>query len=187
MRRQFISMILTAIALSLVLLVGCGSTTVNVGSTKVPERDPSPAIAEKQTEAPAATAKAEAQPASREIAREAQHAGQSNRAQEVLRQAREALGGEAKLKEIQNFTVSGAYRRASGGQDQSGEKRLDLLLPDKFKVSETMSLIAGIELTLVNALNGDQSWSDRRTNAGNAQVMTMRRGGNEQQNSEELL
>jgi hypothetical protein len=62
-----------------------------------------------------------------------------------------------------------------------------LLLPDKFKTSDTLSLIAGIELTIVSALNGNQVWTDSRSGAGNAQVMTMRRGGNEQQNSEEQV
>jgi hypothetical protein len=117
--------------------------------------------------------------------RQDQHATQGNRAEEVLRQAREALGGEAKLKEIQNFTVSGSFRRVDAGQEQAGEKRMDVLLPDKFKISDTMSLLAGMELTIVRALNGNQAWADSRSSAGNAQVMTMRRGDNQQQNSEE--
>src|SRR5215213_2781373 len=185
MRRQFLSMMLTGVALSLVSLAACGSTSVNMASTKGPEPAATPAVSEKQAEAPSAPAKAQNQPPVEPGTRQAQHATQSNRAEEVLRQAREALGGEAKLKEIQNFTASGSFRRVNNGQEQSGEKRMDLLLPDKIKISDTLSLIAGIELTMVNALNGNQAWSDSRTSAGNAQVMTMRRGGNEQQNSEE--
>lgn len=115
---------------------------------------------------------------------QAQPASPANRAEEVLRQAREALGGEARLKEIQNFTASGSSRN---DQEQSGEKRLDLLLPDKFKISETLNLIAGVELTMVSALNGNQAWSDSHTSGGNVQVMTMKPGGNEQQNSEEQV
>jgi hypothetical protein len=182
MRRQFLSMI-TAVVLSLVSLVGCGSAAVSVSSTKPPEQATTPAVSEKQAEAPASPTKVETQPVLAQQTRQAAHASQANRADEVLRQAREALGGEAKLKEVQNFTASGSFRR----QDQSGEKRIDMLLPDKYKVSDTLSLIAGIELTIVNALNGNQAWNDSRTSAGNAQVMAMRRGGNEQQNSEEQV
>lgn len=189
MRRQFLSMIITGVALSLVSLAGCGSKSVDVGSTRAPEPVTQPAVSEKQTTPPSTPTKAQTQPAPEQAMRQAQHAivSQSDRAEEVLRQAREALGGEAKLKEIQSFTASGAFRRVNNGQEQSGEKRMDLLLPDKYKISDTLSLIAGIELTIVNALNGNQAWSDSRSNAGNAQVMTMRRGGNEQQNSEEQV
>src|SRR5215217_2177378 len=188
MRRQFLSMIVTAIALGLLLLGGCGSMDVNVSSTRSSEQAATtPAVSEKQTEASSAPTKAQTQPTSEPRAPQAQHASPANRAEEVLRQAREALGGEAKLKEIQNFTASGSFRRVNDEQEQSGEKRMDLLLPDKFKTSNTLSLIAGIELTIVNALNGDQAWSDSRTSAGNAQVMNVRRGGNEQQTSEEQV
>lgn len=187
MRRQILSMMITGIALSLVSLAGCGSTSVNVGSTRSPEPGTTPAISEKQTEAPSVPTKAPTQPKLEESIRQAQHASQQNRAEEVLRQTREALGGGAKLKEVQNFTASGTFRRVNNGQEQSGEKRMELLLPDKFKISDTLSLVAGLELTIVNALNGNQAWSDSRTSAGNAQVMTMRRGGNEQQSSEEQV
>jgi len=190
MRRQFLTLMISGVALSLVSLAGCGSTSVNVASTKSPEPAPAPAVSEKQAEASSAPQKTQTPPKSEQGATQpqlAQHATQANRAEEVLRQAREALGGEAKLKEIQNFTASGSFRRVGNGQEQAGEKRIDLLMPDKFKVSDTMSLIAGIELTMVNALNGNQAWTDSRTSAGNAQVMTMRRAGNEQQNSEEQV
>ena len=187
MRRHILSMTITGVALSLVSLAACGSTSVNVGSTKAPESATTPASSEKQAEAPGAPTKTQTEPKLDQSSRQAQHATQPNRAEEVLRKAREALGGEAKLKEIQNFTALGSFRRMSNGQEQAGEKRLDLLLPDKFKITDTLSLIAGIELTLVNALNGNQAWSDSRTSAGNAQVMTMRRAGNEQQNSEQQI
>lgn len=184
MRRQFLLMVITGIILSLISLAACGSTPVDVGSTKAPETATKPANNEKQVEEVKSVPQKTEAPKPEPGAPLAQHATQSNRAEEVLRQAREALGGEAKLKEIQNLTVSGSFRRASNGQEQSGEKRMDLLLPDKLKISQTISLIAGMELIVVNALNGDQAWTDSHTSAGNAQVMMMRRG-NEQQNNEE--
>jgi hypothetical protein len=184
MRRQFLSMVITGVAFSLVSLAACGSTSVNVGSTKAPEPATTPASSEKQVQEVKSVPQKTEAPKPEPVIPQAQHATQSNRAEEVLRQAREALGGEAKLKEIQNLTVSGSFRRVSNGQEQSGEQRMDLLLPDRLKISQTISLIAGMELIMVNALNGDQAWTDSHTNAGNAQVM-MVRPGNEQQNNEE--
>ena len=51
MRRQFVSIII-AVALSLVSLVGCGSTAVS--DTKPPEQAATPAVSEKPAEAPGA-------------------------------------------------------------------------------------------------------------------------------------
>ncbi len=181
MRRKFLSIIITAIALSLVSLGGCGSKSVNVSSMRSPEQATTPAVSEKQAQASSAPTKAQTQPGLEQRAPQAQHAGQASRVEEVLQKAREALGGEARLKEVQNITLSGSLRR----EEQSGEKRMDLFLPDKFKISDTIGLVAGIELTIVSALNGNQAWSDARTSTGNAQVMMMDRRGNEQQNSEE--
>jgi hypothetical protein len=126
--------------------------------------------------APAAQATPGASPATKP--QEAAPAGNAKaaRAQEVLRQAREALGGEAKLKEVQSFSVSGPFRRDDGGQGQAGELRLDVFTPDKLKVSETLDLIAGIQITLVNGLNGQQAWVDSQTSGG-PQVTMMRRPG----------
>ena len=97
------------------------------------------------------------------------------RAEEVLKLAREALGGEAKLAEVQSLSVSGPFRRAGDGQQQTGELRVDVLAPDKLKVSETLDLMAGLQLTMIHAVNGAQTWADSRTGASNAQVTMMRR------------
>ncbi len=93
---------------------------------------------------------------------------------QLLAQTRAALGGEAKLNEVKALTASARIRRQTQNQDQSGTISLDFLLPDKFKRTETLSLIAGIEITLVKALNGDQVWTDSHSNASNAQVMVSR-------------
>lgn len=105
-----------------------------------------------------------------------------DRAEELLHQARAALGGEARIKAALSFSVSGTLRRVTENQDQSGEIKLDFLLPDKFKKTETMNLVAGIELTLVTTLNGDQAWKDSKSSSpGNAQVTIMRPGAQGQQ------
>ncbi|PYT02736.1 MAG: hypothetical protein DMF60_20505 [Acidobacteria bacterium] len=105
-----------------------------------------------------------------------------DRAMELLNQARAALGGEAAIKGVQSLSIAGKLRRVTDNQDQSGEIKLDILLPDKLKKTETVNLIAGIELTLVTTLNGDQAWKDSKSSSpGNAQVTIMRPGGQGQQ------
>lgn len=93
---------------------------------------------------------------------------------QLLAQTRAALGGEAKLNEVKALSASARLRRQTQRQEQSGTVALDFMLPDKFKRTETIALIAGIEITLVKALNGEQVWTDSRTSGGNAQVMVSR-------------
>src|SRR2546430_1813968 len=71
---------------------------------------------------------------------------QADRAQEVLKQARAALGGEAKLKAIQSLSAAGKYRRIIQDHDISGEVEVEMLLPDKYIKSDTMSMM-GAEVT----------------------------------------
>ncbi len=85
-----------------------------------------------------------------------------DRAQELVRQARAAIGGEQALGTVRSLSLVGKLRR----DDKSGEIKLDLLLPDKFKKTETISLIADIEATFTSALNGDQAWNDSSTSNG---------------------
>lgn len=94
--------------------------------------------------------------------------------EQLLGRTRAALGGEAELGEVKALTASAQMRRRTRNQDQSGSVNLDLLMPDKFKKTETLSLIAGIEVTMVKALNGEQVWTDSRSSASSAQVMISR-------------
>lgn len=85
-----------------------------------------------------------------------------NRAQQLIKQTRMALGGEDALNGVRSMTLSGKLRRL----ERSGELKILFLLPDKFKKSETLSLIADIEFTLTNTLNGNEFWTDSRTAGG---------------------
>lgn len=85
-----------------------------------------------------------------------------NRAQQLIKQTRDALGGEEALKSVRSMTMSGNLRR----NERSGDLKLLFLLPDKFKRSETMNPIADIELTLTSTLNGSESWTDSSTSGG---------------------
>jgi hypothetical protein len=204
MRRPlFLKMIIVNLLIPL-SLCGCGPAAVNVSSatptspnvTATPEPKTNrveanstlPQADAQSTTEPAQTTTPQATTVAQTSANPSATGGsKEERAQEVLRQVREVLGGETKLNEIQGFSASGPFRRVANEQEQSGDMRLDLLLPDKFKVSETLNLIAGLELTIVSALNGDNVWTDTHSSSSNAQVTMVRRKGNEQQANDEQL
>jgi hypothetical protein len=113
----------------------------------------------------------------------AQSDGGKARAQEVLGQARAALGGEGRLQAIKSFSISWRLRRLMPNGDQdAGEVHFDFLLPDKFAKSETLNL-SGNEGQIVNRslLNGDQAWNDLRSANPEIPIMDMRSGGPEDQ------
>jgi len=95
---------------------------------------------------------------------------QTDRAQQVLAQARAALGGEAKLKAIQSLSAAGKYRRLAQGQDISGEAEVEMLLPDKYLKNDTMSIM-GAEITRIEAISGDKAWMDSRSGGGGMVVV----------------
>ncbi len=99
-------------------------------------------------------------------------ADEKSRAEEILNQTRQALGGASKLNAIHALTASLEFRRviemkdesgSSQTMDQSGDMDLDLLLPDKYMRSETTNLMGDARVTIIRAVNGDQTWSDTRT------------------------
>ena len=50
------------------------------------------------------------------------------RAEEVLKQAREALGGE-RLQKIEGLHINGQYRRAFGDRQMAGDREISILFP----------------------------------------------------------
>jgi hypothetical protein len=52
------------------------------------------------------------------------------KAQDVIKQARAALGGEAALAKVQSLTVTGSSRRTFGEREFTADVTLDVLFPD---------------------------------------------------------
>jgi hypothetical protein len=104
------------------------------------------------------------------------------RAQELLSQARAALGGDKFLK-LQGFTANGNYRRLMGEMEISGELEINCLTPDKYLVTETFSPLPGAEITRIEAFNGGEVWSDAQSNGGPG--MVLRLGGSRKPTPEE--
>ena len=83
-----------------------------------------------------------------------------SRAQEVLKQAREAIGGEEQLQKLQGLHINGQYRRTFGDRQMEGDREISILLPNKYLVEDAMN--AGghsIAMTNTRGLNGDRAWS----------------------------
>lgn len=83
------------------------------------------------------------------------------RAQELLSKARAALGTE----KVKSLWIAGTYRQMMGDRDMGGDIELEMMLPDKFLKTSVMSPLAGIEITRLEALNGENAWMDTQNNA----------------------
>jgi hypothetical protein len=99
-----------------------------------------------------------------------------NKAQAVINQARLSIGGE-KVKSLNSLSATGNYRRLLGEREMSGEFQIDLLMPDKMMRAETMSPIPNVEITRIEAVNGDRVWTDQQSSGMGGGMIVMRRPG----------
>ncbi len=83
------------------------------------------------------------------------------RAQELLSQARAALGSD----KVKTLAIVGTHRQLLGENETGGDLELAMLLPDKFFKSSVVSPLANIEITRLEVLNGDNVWTDVQNNA----------------------
>src|SRR5262245_47602285 len=94
----------------------------------------------------------------------AQNLAQNNeKAAEILKQARAAIGDEAKLKALQSLSFSGSSRRVFNERETNSEIEFEFLLPDKVKrTSIFASPFSGPDITSTitstEVINGDQVW-----------------------------
>ncbi|MBO0861016.1 MAG: hypothetical protein J2P21_21540 [Chloracidobacterium sp.] len=93
------------------------------------------------------------------------------KAQQLTREARSALG----IEKLKSLSVKGDYRRKIGQLEMSGEISYDILLPDKLMKTETMAPMPGIEITQIEALNGDGVWQDQQRHGGGGGMIMIRR------------
>ena len=97
------------------------------------------------------------------------------RAQEILKQARQAIGGEEQLQKIQGLEIHGQYRRVFGDRQMGGDREISILLPNKYLVEDAMNA-GGLSTAMMNyrGLNGDKAWNG---NSGGGGGMVFRIGG----------
>ncbi|HWQ31829.1 MAG TPA: hypothetical protein VNQ79_03010 [Blastocatellia bacterium] len=77
------------------------------------------------------------------------------KAQEILKQARKAIGSEDKLKALQSLSATGTRRFSMGGNTMENELEVEMIVPEKIRTSNISQ-----RGTNVQVLNGDQIWSE---------------------------
>jgi len=109
------------------------------------------------------------------------------RAQEILKQARQAIGGEEQLLKIQGLQIHGQYRRMFGERQMGGDRDISILLPNKYLVEDAMNA-GGLSTAIINTrvLNGDKVWSGNSGGGGGMMVFRMAGPGGQQMSPEQM-
>jgi hypothetical protein len=97
------------------------------------------------------------------------------RADQVLAQARAAIGGQQHLDSVLGLTAAGTFQREMGDRQMNGEITIDLQLPDKILRTESMRPTNDTTVEMLQGLNGDQVLRGSRT-IGGGPNMVMRIG-----------
>lgn len=93
----------------------------------------------------------------------AARAAGDTKAEQLLAQARAALGGEKNLNKVQGLTATGTYQRTMQDRQLSGELTIDLQLPDKLLRTESMSPMGDMTIVTEQGLNGEKLLRNQRT------------------------
>jgi len=106
------------------------------------------------------------------------------RADEILKQAREAIGGE-KLQKLEALHINGQYRRVFGERQMAGDREISILLPNKYLVEDSMNP-GGLSTAMINTrgLNGERAWSG--SSGGGGMVFRMAGPGGQQPSPEQM-
>lgn len=83
------------------------------------------------------------------------------RAESILKQTREALGGESNLSAIKSLAINGEFHTVMGGREVKGDIKIEMLLPDKYQ--RTIKTTVGpMTLTRIDTSNGTEAWRDMK-------------------------
>ena len=88
------------------------------------------------------------------------------RAATVLADARNALGGDARLQGVKAIQAAGEFRRSMGEMQMDGELELVLAPPDKLRRNEEISMPGGALMARTEVLNGEEVWDDSGQRGG---------------------
>ena len=93
--------------------------------------------------------------------------GDDARAQEILKQARTAIGGEEQLLKIQGLAINGQYRRVFGDRQMGGDREISIALPNRYFVEDSMNP-GGLSTAIINyrGLNGEHAWNGQSGGGG---------------------
>jgi len=109
-----------------------------------------------------------------------------SKAQEVLKQARKAIGGDEQLQKIQALEIHGQYRRVFGERQMGGDREISILLPNKYLVEDAMNA-GGMSTALINthALDGDKAWNGN-SGGGGGMIFRIAGPGGQQASPEQM-
>jgi len=93
----------------------------------------------------------------------AARASGDTKAEQLMAQARAALGGEKNLNNVKGLTASGTYQRTLQDRQVSGEVTLDLQLPDKLLRTESMSPLGDFTVITEQGVNGEKLLRNQRS------------------------
>jgi hypothetical protein len=101
-----------------------------------------------------------------------------SRADEVIKQARAAIGGEEQLQKIQGLQMNGQYRRVFGDRQMGGDREISIALPNKYLVEDAMNA-SGLATSMINTrgLNGERAWVANSGGGGNMIIRMGAPGG----------
>src|SRR5688500_5212067 len=71
------------------------------------------------------------------------------RAEEILKEVRIAIGGEDLLQKIQGLVINGKYRRVVGERQLAGDREISIGLPDRFLVEDALNM-GGMATSMLN-------------------------------------
>ena len=109
-----------------------------------------------------------------------------SQAQEILRQARAAVGGEELLQKVQSLSIKGQYRRIFGEREVNGDREISVLLPDKYMVEDAMNP-GGLSIAMImtRGLNGEHAWNSS-SGGGGGMIFRMNGPGGQQPSPEQI-
>ncbi len=93
----------------------------------------------------------------------AARAAGDTKAEQLMAQARAALGGEKNLSKVQGLTATGTYQRTMPDRQLSGEVTIDVQLPDKLLRTESMNPMGDMTIVTGQGLNGEKLLRSQRT------------------------
>src|SRR4030095_11543496 len=82
------------------------------------------------------------------------------RAQEIIKQARAAIGDESKIAALKSLTAAGNSRRVFGEREVQSQVELELLMPDKVRRTTSTSPFPGTEFQQIEVVTADGVWFD---------------------------
>ena len=98
-------------------------------------------------------------------------------ADDLVKQARAALGGEARLRRVQSLSATGQFRRVFPDRERTGALELNWLSPDKFRQVETMGLAGDVQISLTSVLDGARAWKESTVDTGSLPITVTQPAG----------